>query len=287
MNGYLKFILILIISPIAGCLLAGLDRKISAHLQQRIGPPLLQPLYDFIKLLHKENVVVNRYQNVYVLTYFIFILASLLMLLFQMDLLMIIFVYTIANVALIMGGLSSGSPYSRLGSQRETMSMLAYEPILFFYIIAMYMLTGSFNISKLNNLNTPLILYMPLIFVSMLFIMVIKFKKSPFDFSSSHQAHQELVRGMFTEYSGPALALIELSHWYEYIFLLGLMFIFYKPSILIGLLIVLFTFIFVLVIDNITARLSWEWMLKFTWTFIIGLSIANILFIYLNNLKIV
>lgn len=287
MNTYLEFILILLFSPIIGCLLSGIDRKISAHLQHRIGPPLLQPLYDFIKLLHKENVVVNRYQNLYVLTYFIFIMTSLLMLLFQMDLLMIIFVYTIANTALIMGGLSSGSPYSRLGSQRETMSMLAYEPILLFYIIAMYMLTGSFNISKLDVSSNPLILYMPLIFVSMLFIMVIKFKKSPFDFSSSHQAHQELVRGMFTEYSGPALAIIELSHWYEYIFLLGLMFLFWKSSIVMGLLIALFTFIFVLVIDNVTARLSWEWMLKFTWTFIIGLSVANILFIYLNNLKIV
>lgn len=283
----IKTLLVIFIAPIVGCLFAGIDRKITAHLQGRVGPSLLQPWYDFKKLLSKENVVVSRYQNIYILTYLIFMLASLLMLFFQMDLLMIIFVYTIANVALILGGMSTGSPYSRIGCERETISMLAYEPILVFYIVGMYMLTGSFNISSLDSMHKPLILYLPLIFISMLFIMSIKFKKSPFDFSTSHHAHQELVKGMFTEFSGPTMAIIELSHWYEYIFLSGLMFLFWKQNIVLGTIISLFTFIFVLVIDNITARLSWEWMIKFTWTIVVGLSIANILFLYLNNVKIV
>ena len=209
------------------------------------------------------------------------------MLVFEMDLLMTIFIYTIANVALILGGMSTGSPYSKIGSERETVSMLAYEPILIFFVIGMYMLTGSFNISSLNKASTPLILYLPLIFISMLFIMSIKFKKSPFDFSTSHHAHQELVKGMFTEFSGPTMAIIELSHWYEYVFLVGLMFLFWKQNIIIGLLLSVFTFFFVIIIDNISARLSWEWMIKFTWTIVIGLSIANILFLYLNHVKII
>lgn len=287
MNTIIKTLLIIFVTPFVGCLLTGIGRKFSAHLQGRVGPPLLQPWYDFSKLMHKENVVVNKYQNIYILTYLIFIIASLLMLFFEMDLLMIIFVYTVANVALILGGLATGSPYSRLGSERETVSMLAYEPILVFYIIGMYMLTGSFNISKLNSVKMPMILYLPLIFISMLFVMVIKFKKSPFDFSSSHEAHQELVKGMFTEFSGPTMGIIELSHWYEYIFLLGLMFLFWKQNIIIGLIISLFTFFFVIVIDNICARLFWEWMIKFTWTVVVGVSIANILFLYLNHVTLV
>lgn len=278
--------LVVIIAPILGCLLSGIDRKLTAKLQGRVGPSLFQPFYDLMKLINKQNIVVNKFQNIYVLVYFVFVVTSLIMLFFQMDFLMIIFVYTIANVSLIVGGMSTGSPYAKIGSEREIMALLSYEPILLFYIIGMYMLTGTFNISVLSS-SKPLIMYLPLIFISMLFIMSVKFKKSPFDFSTSHHAHQELVKGILTEYSGPSLALIELTHWYEYIFLLGLMFMFWKQNILIGLAIALLTFIFEIILDNITARLSWQWMFKVTWTLIMGLSIVNILVIYFFGIKIV
>ncbi|MFL0266657.1 respiratory chain complex I subunit 1 family protein [Candidatus Clostridium radicumherbarum] len=282
-----RILLVLIAAPVIGCFFAGVDRKLSAKLQGRIGPKLRQPWYDFRKLMSKENLVVNKYQNLYILFYLIFIIVSLIMLFLEMDLLMIIFVYTIANVALILAAMSTGSPYSRIGAAREAISMLAYEPILVFYIVGMYMLTGSFKISQLNGANAPLILYLPLVFISMLFIMSIKFKKSPFDFSSSHHAHQELVKGMFTDFSGPTMGIIEFAHWYEYVFLSGLMFIFWKQNFIMGTILSLFTFFFVIIIDNITARLSWEWMLKVTWTIIVGLSIVNILFLYLNNVKLI
>lgn len=285
-NDILILVAVLLISPVIGCLLTGLDRKISARLQSRVGPPLLQPFYDFLKLLSKENTVVSKYQNIFILFYFAFAAASLVMLIFGMDLLMIIFVFTIANVALIAAGMSTGSPYSRIGSQREIISMLCYEPVLIFFIVGMYMLTGSFKISELSNAGSTLIEYMPLIFISMLFIMSIKFKKSPFDFSSSHHAHQELVKGMMTEFSGPALAMIELTHWYETIFILGLMFLFMGRNIILGLIVSAFTYLFVIILDNISARLSWQWMLKTTWTVIIGISIINILGIYILKLKI-
>jgi ech hydrogenase subunit B len=287
MSNILKIILVLILSPAAGCLLAGLERKLSARLQSRVGSPLLQPLYDFMKLMSKENIAVSKYQNLYIIVYFIFVIASLLMLFFQMDLLMIIFVFTVANAALIAGGMSTGSPYSKLGSQREIVSMLSYEPILIFFIVGMYMLTGSFQISSLGDSSKPLIAYMPLMFIAMLFIMSIKFKKSPFDFSNSHHAHQELVRGIMTEYSGPALALIELTHWYETIFILGLMFIFISQNIVLGLMVSAFTYIFVIIMDNITARVTWQWMMLVTWTGIMALPIINILGLYFFKLKIV
>lgn len=287
MNTLIKVILILLVTPILGCFLAGLDRKITAKLQGRVGPSLLQPWYDVKKLFHKENIVVNKYQNMYIITYFVFVVASLIMLVLKMDMLMIIFVYTIANVSIIIGGMATGSPYSKIGSERETMAMLAYEPVLVFYVIGMYMLTGSFNIAKLDSFSRPLIAYLPLIFVCMLFIMIIKFKKSPFDFSTSHHAHQELVKGMFTEFSGPAFGIIEVTHWYEYVFLLGLMFIFWKPGIIGGLIIAALTFLFVIIADNVSARLCWKWMLKFSWTVLVALSIANILFIYLYKVKLI
>ena len=64
-----RTLIVLLLAPVVGCLFAGIDRKITAHLQGRLGPSLMQPWYDFKKLINKENVVVNRYQNIYILVY--------------------------------------------------------------------------------------------------------------------------------------------------------------------------------------------------------------------------
>ncbi|MDP4089819.1 MAG: NADH-quinone oxidoreductase subunit H [Bacillota bacterium] len=272
-----------ILAPVVGCILAGIERKLSAKLQHRVGPPIIQPFYDFVKLFNKETVVVNKYQNFYIVTYLIFIMASTVMFILGMDLLMILFVFTIANIALIMGAASTGSPYSRLGSKREVINMIVYEPILILFIGGIYIVSGSFRITGIEGLSMPLIAYMPLVFISMLIVMLIKFKKSPFDFSGSHEAHQELVRGIITEFSGPGLALMELAHWYEYIFLLGLMYLFLSTNIFAGIALAVFTYLFTILIDNISARVKWQWMLNRIWPVLNLLCIANVLCIFAIN----
>ncbi len=276
-------LLVVVLAPFLGCLASGVERKLSAKLQNRVGPPLLQPLYDVLKLFNKESFIVNRYQNIYVVAYLIFIIISLVMLVLQMDLLMILFVFTIANIALIVGASVTGSPYSKIGSKRETINLIVYEPVLVLYFVGMYIVTGSFGISKLKDLDKPLILYMPLIFISMLVVMLIKLKKSPFDYSGSHESHQELVRGITTEFSGPALALIEIAHWYEFVFLMALMFLFWSTNIFIGIVISILTFLFTIVVDNISARVNWQWMLKFIWPALNVLCIANVVYIFSNK----
>jgi ech hydrogenase subunit B len=282
-----KMVLVLIGAPILGCLLAGIDRRLTARLQGRVGPPILQPYYDVMKLFQKDNMVVNESQNLYVVLYVVFVILSLLMLVFDADILMIVFVYTVSSVALVVGGMSTGSPYARIGSSREIMAILSYEPILILYALAIYLLTGTFKLSALNNVSTPLLIYIPLIFISMMFVMNIKFKKSPFDYSTSHHAHQELVKGMLTEYSGPGLAGIEIGHFYEYVFLLGLMFLFWKVNIIIGLLVALIAFLFVIIMDNITARVYWQWMLKISWTILLIISVVNVLYLYVAKIKLI
>jgi ech hydrogenase subunit B len=287
MNSFdiLKIVLVLIGAPILGCLIAGIDRKLTARLQGRVGPPLLQPYYDVKKLFQKDNMIVNPSQNFYVVIYVVFVVLSLLMLVFGQDMLMIIFIYTISSVALIVGGMSTGSPYAKVGSSREIMAILSYEPILILYALAIFLLTGTFKLSALDTLSSPLLAYIPLIFISMMFVMNIKFKKSPFDYSTSHHAHQELVKGMLTEYSGPGLAGIEIGHFYEYVFLLGLMFMFWSSNIIIGLILAVIAFLFIIIMDNITARVYWQWMLKVSWTVLLIISIANILLLYYYNYK--
>jgi ech hydrogenase subunit B len=287
MNDILTIILVLIGAPILGCLASGIDRKLTARLQGRVGPPLLQPYYDVKKLLSKDNMVVNPSQNFYVIVYLVFIVLSLLMLVFKQDFLMIIFVYTVASVALIVGGMSTGSPYARVGSSREIMAILSYEPVLILYALAIYLLTGTFKLSALLDKSSPLLMYTPLIFIAMIVVLNIKLKKSPFDYSTSHHGHQELVKGMTTEYGGPGFATIEIAHFYEYVFLTGLIFLFWASTPVIGVLIGIIAYLLVIVIDNITARVYWQWMLKLSWTVLLVISIVNIAFLYVSGVKLV
>ncbi|HWQ49020.1 MAG TPA: complex I subunit 1 family protein [Methanosarcina sp.] len=286
MNDVLTIVLVLIGAPIIGCLASGIDRRITARLQGRVGPPILQPYYDVKKLLSKDNMIVNGSQNFYAVVYLVFIILSLLMLVLKQDFLMIIFVYTVASVALIVGGMSTGSPYARAGSSREIMAILSYEPVLILYALAIYLLTGTFNLSVLLDKSSPLLIYTPLIFIAMIVVLNIKLKKSPFDYSTSHHAHQELVKGMTTEYSGPGFATIEIAHFYEYVFLTGLIFLFWASTPIIGLLLGVIAYLLIIVIDNITARVYWQWMLKLSWSILLIISLVNIAFLYFSGVKL-
>ena len=59
----------LFLAPLVGGLLSGLDRKISARMQGRIGPSILQPFYDVAKLLSKQFIVVNTAQIFLVISF--------------------------------------------------------------------------------------------------------------------------------------------------------------------------------------------------------------------------
>ncbi|MGE5329153.1 MAG: respiratory chain complex I subunit 1 family protein [Deltaproteobacteria bacterium] len=279
-NAILTVIIAIIIAPVIGGLLSGIDRILTARMQGRVGPPLLQPFYDFFKLLGKENIVVNRVQMFYVLSNLALMITSVVLFVLKQDLLMIVFVMAFGSMALILGGLSVQSPYSRMGSHREMLQMLAYEPILIFMVVGIYLMTKSFNVQGVLNLKEPLLIHMPLIFMAILLILTIKMRKSPFDFSTSHHGHQELVKGLLTEYAGPQLALIELAHWYELVLVLGFIVLFWVTNIYIGIAIAFGSMVLEIIIDNITARMTWKWMLAVTWTVGIGLCLINIALLY-------
>lgn len=270
----------IVIAPVLGGLLVGIDRILTARMQNRIGPPLLQPFYDFFKLLGKENIVVNRVQMFYVLCNLVLMVTSLVLFVLKQDLLMIIFVMAFGSMSLILGGLSVQSPYSRMGSHREILQMMAYEPVLIFMVVGIYLRAKSFTVQSVLDMEQPLLIYTPLIFMAMLLILTIKLRKSPFDFSTSHHGHQELVKGLLTEFSGPQLALIEMAHWYELVLVLGFIMLFWVTNIYIGIAIAIASFLLEIIIDNISARMTWKWMLLVTWTLGIGLCIINIAFLY-------
>jgi ech hydrogenase subunit B len=273
-------IVAVIIAPLAGGLLYGIDRKVSARLQNRMGPPIEQPFYDFLKLWAKSRVVANKAQLVYVYLYLVAVVASLFLLFLRQDMIMIIVVLAVGSVSFIMGGFSVKSPYTQIGSQREIIQLMAYEPVLILTVFAAYGITGSFTVDSILKYPQPLLFALPLVLLAMLTVLGIKLRKSPFDLSASGHAHQELVRGILTEYSGRYLALIEMVHWYELILVLGFIALFWATNLIVGAAIALFCYFLMVVMDNIAARMTWSWMVKFTWSVGIGLIAVNLVFLW-------
>jgi len=282
MEMFLKIVLIVIFAPILGGFLDGIDRRISARMQNRLGPPLLQPFYDVIKLFGKESIAVNQTQIAYAFGHLVFAIAALVMLLLGQDLLMLIFILAFSGIFLIVGASSVNSPYSKIGAQREIMQMMAYEPIIVLMTVGVFLITKSFMVSSIFEFDKPLIYYMPLLFIAFLFVLTIKLRKSPFDFSTSHHGHQELIKGVTTEFSGTQLALIEMTHWYDLVLLLGMVSLFFAKPIWVGIIIALVAYFLEIVIDNISARVTWRWMLKLSWVFGLGAALTNIIWLYIT-----
>lgn len=272
----------ILVAPFLGGLLTGLDRKLTSRLQGRVGPPLIQPFYDVIKLLSKDLIVTTRAQAVFVWGYFLFTASALVLFALGQDLLLIVFVLAFGSMCLIAGGFSTKSPYAIIGSQREIAQVLAYEPALILAAVGVYLVNGGFAVSQVWSSARPLLPSLPLVFLTLLMVLLVKMRKSPFDFAASHHAHQELIRGILTEYSGPHLALVELTHWYELVLVLGLISLFWATNLWPGLLIAAAAFAFAVVVDNVTARLTWSWMLRSAWTLGIGLPALNIALLYVR-----
>ncbi len=259
----------LILAPILGGVLAGLDRKITARMQGRVGPPIAQPFYDFFKLTEKEDITVNRAQDFYVLCFLLLVIASGALFFAGQSLLLVIFVLTLSSVFLIIGAFSSNSPYAALGAERELLQMLAYEPMELIFAVGLFMATGSFDVNQIMMGGQLPLTATWGIFIGFIFILTIKFRKSPFDLSMSHHAHQELVKGLVTEFSGKTMAMIEIAHWYENILLLAFVYLFFANGTIwgaiLGVVVCLLTYFLEILIDNSFARMKWQFALNSAW----------------------
>jgi len=269
-------ILFIIFAPILGGILAGLDRKITARMQGRVGPPLLQPFYDVIKLWGKEPFIASPLQPMLVIGYLVFILTGLVLLAFRGDMLHIIFTLTLADIFLIVAAYNSGSPYSNLGARRELLAMLSYEPLMVLTAMGIQIVTGSFLLEGIFSYNLPLLVVLPAAFIAQQFVLIIDMKKSPYDVSGSSHAHQELVRGVYTEFSGYTMAIVEITHWIKTVFILRLMSYFWVNNLAIGVGLALSLWFVAILIDNIYPRLTWKHMLRTTWLTGFILILANL-----------
>lgn len=285
MNRYISLILYLLLAPFIGAFLDGIDRKITARMQGRKGPSIWQPFYDLYKLFSKQMIAVNSVQLLLNCSYLIFLAIAGGMVFFGTDILMSLFILSTADMFLILAASSDSSPFSNIGASREMMQMMSYEPMTLLIAVGFYLATGSFRVDEIIAQNSAAFWMMPGLFVGYILIMAIKLRKSPFDLSTSHHAHQEVVKGITTEMSGPTLAIMEIGEYYEKMLLLAVVALFFihdDPwSWIIGILACLAVYFIEILIDNISARVNWRKLLDICWLITLLCGGINVLILML------
>ncbi len=217
-----------------GLLTKGIDRKLAAHMQWRIGPPIIQPFRDVKKLFCKENIVPRNAVTWLYNSAPIICLASTIAVLLYIplgsippvlggygDVILILYLLTIPSLAMVAGGFASGSPFATVGAQREMVLMMSYEFPLATTVIALgwkisTLHPGSvaFSLSTFArypvwNIMGPFgIIGAAILLVVMLLVTTGEITKVPFDIA---EAETEIAEGLFVEYSGKNLGLFYLA----------------------------------------------------------------------------
>ena len=271
-------IIITFLAPVIGGFIYGFERIINARMQSRIGPPLIQPFYDFFKLMDKRMLMVHSLHALMGIMYFISEWFTLAVLLLGNDLLIAVFFHVLTVLALVIGASSVRSPYSVLGGLRELMNMISYEPLMVLMAVSFYLISDSFNIGNILNITGYPILQLPLVFIAFVLTIPMILQKSPFDIT---EAHQELIGGVEIEYSGIFYEAVYTGKWIEYVYVFTFVFLFGGSHYWLGILLVIFTFFFINLLDNSTARLDYRKMVSFSWFVLIPMAVLNIILIAL------
>lgn len=218
-------------------LLTGIMRKIKARTQKRIGSSVLQPYYDIIKLLRKDEVVsensswlfrANPWVNfVSIATAACFIPVMIFYSPFGLvgDTLLVLGLFSLARFFTLLAGLDVASSFGGLGSSREMMMSALIEPAIFLTIFTISLTYGGTNISTVTESATHLTVLAPSIIfaaISLFVIILAETGRLPFDNPATHLELTMMHEATILEYSGKSLALIEWSQSIKQIVLLGL-----------------------------------------------------------------
>ena len=227
-----------------GLALKGLDRRLAARLQRRVGPPLAQPLYDLVKLAKKRTMVPDiACQPVFLGAPLVGVVSMALAVALVPipgvytpdvvlgDLLVLLYLLTVPAVVLMIAGSASGSPFGAIGFSREMAMMLAYEGPLVLVVASVALRTGlgqgglvSFSLSEIIAYQQAhgAFLFDPVMWPALLAFLAFypaNLGIIPFDIP---EAETEVLEGPLLEYSGPALGLFKIMSALKAVVVLGL-----------------------------------------------------------------
>ena len=307
----------LLFCVVFGVLMAGIDRKLVARMQRRVGPPILQPWYDFVKCCAKETIIPRCAKKaIFIGAPYLGLACLIVIALFipvgsygsaftaGADLVVILYLLTIAGVTLIIGASSTGSPYAGVGLSREMVAMISYELPFVLVLLAVGRVAGAdsglgctFSLSTIaayQAANGPLIAHWALIpaAIAMLLVIPCEVGSHPFDIA---EAETEICEGALAEYSGHPLGVFRLSHYVKMYIMTALFCAMFLGGITVGLAgtvgvvvdVLIFlvlcgvvSFICMTLPHAVCARLRVEQVFKFYWTVVAGLAALSLVMVW-------
>lgn len=213
-------------TTVVGLLASWIDRKVTARVQYRVGPPLLQPLIDIIKLMGKETLIPAGASKMTFLAAPLVGLGSVMLAStvlwmndikvgqgFVGDLIVIIYLLTIPSISIIIGGFASANPLASVGASREMKLVLGYElPFVLALLVPVIKSGYSIRISEIlvsQAQNGVVVGSLSGVLALVVILMCVQAKLAlvPFD---APEAETELAGGVLIEYSGTGLAIYRL-----------------------------------------------------------------------------
>ena len=282
-----------------GMIASWIDRKVTARVQWRKGPPFLQPLYDILKLMGKEIIVPENASKPTFLLAPLFALSSVVLVStilwksifypeysFLGDLIVLIYLLTIPAISTIVGGFASGSPYASIGASREIKLMLSYElPFLLAVLVPVAQSGFTLRLGSIifHQMNEGMVIASwsgVIAFIVAILCMQAKLTIAPFDIP---EAETEIVGGPYVEYSGTPLALFKMTK---------MMMLFVMPMVLVtlfmggirlsglgiiwGIIKYVLLLVTIILIKNTNPRLRIDQATRFFWGPVTGFAIIGI-----------
>ncbi len=278
-----------IFSSVVGLLSSWVDRKLSARVQWRVGPPLLQPFYDFLKLLGKEVIIPEGAETFGFLVGPIIGLSGAVLAAaiigeanlkdgyFIGDLIVVLYLLILPAIALIIGASASGNPLSAVGASREMKLILAYElPLALAASVVIIRTGGSLSLGGMADHVAVGSISGFIAFIVAMMSVQAKLGFVPFDIA---EAETEIMTGTYAEYSGAPLATFHLTNAIMLFALPSLVvtlflggFHFSGLGILWGILKYVLVLAIIIVVKNTNPRLRIDQALRFFWRYMASLA---------------
>ena len=303
----LKYLFNFIIFPgflftvIFGLAASWIDRKVTARIQWRVGPPWYQPFIDLVKLSIKEITVPRTAsKGLFFLSPMIGLSAAALvsMLIWQVniepaskgfsgDIIVVTYLLTLPAIAVILGASASGNPLASLGASREIKMVMAYElPFIICLIVPVIKSHGLLRLSDIITYQAGHGSFAAsfsgmIAFIVMIFCMQAKLGLVPFDAS---EAETEIMGGTFIEYSGMLLAIFKITKAMLMVILpLFLITLFWQGFNFLSLWKYAILLVIIILIRNTNPRVRIDQAVRFFWGKMTSLAIIAVLLAILGK----
>lgn len=235
-----------------GLILKGTDRKLIARLQARVGPPLMQPVYDTVKLFKKQTLIPHDANALLFLgaPLFGFACMALAPALIPVPglyepvaqgggVLVLLYILAVPGIAIMMAGSASGSVFGAVGFSREMSLVLSYEGPLIFSLVAVAIYVGQMQGGFVSLSLTEIVafqranganLLQPVLWPALLAYLAClpaTLGVPPFDLA---EAETEILEGPLLDYSGPPLALFQMMQALQRVTVLALGVVLFLPN---------------------------------------------------------